>query len=140
MVSMPHTYCLPCYYNMMLSSISSRHIQNSCSSEALETTLNCFFAKLIQVWEETFLSWSATFPPAPPFFLTEKKIVVYLVKKKCVLWGSEEPHTQKRWVPPFCCSDKEMSNILLPLSANLDSFFLSLHQALVHFVFSVNIQ
>lgn len=96
------------------------------------------------MWEETFSSLKCNLPPAPPFLLAEKKMVVFSVKKRCVLWGTEEPHTQTQRgrVHLLCCSDNQTSNILLPLCQLtwIFFFFLNLNQALVRFLLCVYTQ
>ena len=74
---MPHTEWVLSAFgnnNMLLSSISSNCVQKWTHLTVKHyELLSPDFAKLIQVWEETFLPWSVTFPLPHLFFLQRKK-------------------------------------------------------------------
>lgn len=116
---------------------------NSFNVEALWATLT-WVCKTNSSARREFSSLKCNLPSAPPFFLAEKKIVVFSVKNKCVLWGAEAPHTQTQRgrVRLLCCSDNPTSNILLPLvqSTWIFFFFLNLNQALVQLLLCVYTQ
>lgn len=94
--------------------------------------------------ENRLSSLKHNLPSAPPFLLAEKKIVVFSVKKKCVLWGADAPHTQTQRgrVHLLCCSDNPTRNILLLLFQLIWIFFifLNLNQALIQLLLSVYTQ